>query len=132
MINELRNDNLMLRNHIINEYERSVNNQNHIRFNNRRTPFPRTPYPNYNYYNNLNSTFLDRVPVPPSNEQIQLATLSTYYSNIIDPLNSSCPITLESFENNSVVSLIKYCGHIFKQESLHNLKINLKIITLYM
>jgi hypothetical protein len=107
----------MLRNYIVNEYERSINNQNHIRFNNIRTPFPRTPYP---IYNNFNSTFFDRVPVPPSNEQIQLATLTTYYSNIVEPLNTNCPITLETFENNNVVSLIKYCGHIFKPESLNN------------
>jgi len=117
LINELRNDNLMLRNYIVNEYERSVNNQNHIRFNNRRTSFPRTPYP---IFNNFNSTFFDRVPVPPSNEQIQLATLTTYYSNIVEPLNTNCPITLETFENNNVVTLIKYCGHIFKPESLNN------------
>ena len=117
LINELRNDNLMLRNHIVNEYERSVNNENHMRFNNRRRAFPRTPYP---IFNNLHSTFYDRVPVPPSNEQIQLATLTTYYSNIVEPLNTNCPITLETFENNSVVTLIKYCGHIFRPESLNN------------
>ena len=117
LINELRNDNLMLRNYIVNEYERSVNNQNHIRFNNRRTPFPRTPYP---IFNNFNSRFFDRVPVPPSNEQIQLATLTTYYSNIVEPLNANCPITLEEFEYGSIVTLIKHCGHIFKSESLNN------------
>ena len=117
LINELRNDNLQLRNYIVNEYERSVNNQNYMRHNNRRTAFPRTPYP---IFHNFNSTFFNNVPVPPSNDQIQLSTLTTYYSNIIGPLNSNCPITLEAFENNSVVTLIKYCGHIFKHESLNN------------
>lgn len=119
LINALRSDNLMLRNYIVNEYQRSVNNQNHIRFDNTRNtfPFPRTPYP---IFNNLNHRFFDNVPVPPSNEQIQIATLSTYYSNIVGPLNSNCPITLETFENNSVVTLIKYCGHIFKPEPLNN------------
>ena len=121
LINELRNDNLMLRNHIVNEYERSVNNENHMRFNNRRRAFSRTSVPPtpWPIYDNINA-FYDRVPVPPSNEQIQLATLTTYYSNIVEPLNTNCPITLESFENNSVVTLIKYCGHIFKHESLNN------------
>ena len=114
LINELRNDNIMLRNHIVNEYERS---QNNTRLNNRRTSYPRTPYP---FFSNFNSSFFDSVPVSPSNEQIQLATLSTNFSNIVGPLNSSCPITLDTFENNSVVTLIKYCGHIFKPESLNN------------
>ena len=117
LINELRNDNLQLRNYIVSEYERSVNNQNYMRHNIRRTAFPRTPYP---IFHNFNSTFFNNVPVPPSNDQIQLSTLTTYYSNIIGPLNSNCPITLEAFENNSVVTLIKHCGHIFKQESLNN------------
>lgn len=117
LINELRNDNLQLRNYIVSEYERSVNNQNYMRHNNRRTAFPRTPYP---IFHNFNSTFFNNVPVPPSNDQIQLSTLTTYYSNIVEPLNANCPITLEAFENNSVVTLIKHCGHIFKQESLIN------------
>ena len=117
LINELRNDNLMLRNYIVNEYERSVSNQNHTRLNNIRRVFPRTPYP---IFNNFNSTFFDSVPVPPSNEQIQLATVTTYFNNIVGPLNSNCPITLETFENNSVITLIKHCGHIFKPESLNN------------
>jgi len=116
LINELRNDNLLLSNHIVNEYERSLDNPNHTRLNSR-TQFPRTPF---SIFNNFNSAFFDRVLVPPSNEQIQLSTITTYYSNVIDPLNTSCPITLEEFENNSVVCLIKHCGHIFKPEPLYN------------
>ena len=129
LINQLRNDNLQLRNYIVSEYERNrimnTNTNTNMNMNNnirqtRRNPFPRTPFPNFTNLQFTNPSFFDNVPVPPTQEQIELATLNTCYSNVVDPLNNTCPITLETFENNSNICLIKYCGHIFKPESLRN------------
>jgi hypothetical protein len=64
--------------------------------------------------------FYDTVPVYPSRDQINNGTRRLLYSNIENPLNSSCPITLENFENNDNVTQILGCGHIFNHESLNS------------
>ena len=133
LISQLRNDNLQLRNFIVSEYNRSINDNTNDNTNantnintNRRRRFfndyrnssirrEDTPYPHSAFFSN---TFFDSVPMPPSQEEINAAILTTNYNNIRDPLNTSCPITLDSFDENTVVCLIKYCGHIFKPQSL--------------
>jgi hypothetical protein len=65
-------------------------------------------------------SFYDTVPVYPSRDQINNGTRRVLYSNIENPLNSSCPITLENFENNDHVTQILGCGHIFNHESLNS------------
>jgi hypothetical protein len=37
----------------------------------------------------------------------------------VSPRNRSCPISLENFNDNDMVSVIRYCGHIFNTEQLN-------------
>lgn len=52
-------------------------------------------------------------------EQIEIATRTVSYSDIEEPVNSSCPISLDIFNKNDNVTLIKQCGHIFNSELLN-------------
>ncbi len=58
------------------------------------------------------------VPVRPTNEQIQNATREIRYRDITNPPNESCPISLDRFEPDDLVSQINHCGHIFCQTEL--------------
>jgi len=64
--------------------------------------------------------FYDTVPVYPSLDQINNGTRRVLYSNIENQLNSSCPITLENFNNDDNVTQILGCGHIFNHDSLNS------------
>lgn len=64
------------------------------------------------------STFYDNVPIYPSEEQITNGTRRLLFSSIDIPLNISCPITLERFENDTEVLQILGCRHIFNPTSL--------------
>jgi len=64
--------------------------------------------------------FYDNVPVYPTREQINNGTRQVLYSNIENPLNSSCPITLENFNEDDNVTQILGCGHIFNEDSLQS------------
>lgn len=57
--------------------------------------------------------FYDRVPVVPTQQQIQASTRLLRFSEIECPLNISCPVTLDRFNDNSSVTQIIPCGHIF-------------------
>ncbi len=64
------------------------------------------------------ASFYDNVPIYPTAEQITNGTRRLLYSNIDEPLNLSCPITLERFESNTEVLQILGCNHIFNPNSL--------------
>ena len=69
--------------------------------------------------NNFLNTFLSTtVPVVPTQDQINNATRNIRYENIQNPLNESCPISLERFNPNDVVTQICWCGHIFNTNEL--------------
>jgi hypothetical protein len=63
-------------------------------------------------------SFYDSVQVAPTQPQIDNATRILNYSEIENPTNNSCPITLERFEATSPVTQILYCGHIFSSTGL--------------
>jgi hypothetical protein len=65
----------------------------------------------------LNS-FFQPVTIRPTSIQIENATSNTVYGEIIDPINTSCPISLENFIETSEVTMIKHCKHIFNTQSL--------------
>jgi hypothetical protein len=65
-------------------------------------------------------TFYDRVPVIPTATQLTQGLRDTVFSNIVTPLNSSCPITMERFEDNSNVSVILGCNHIFNPTQIRS------------
>jgi len=64
------------------------------------------------------SSFYDNVLVYPTTEQITNGTRRLLYSNIEEPLNVICPITLERFETDTEVLQILGCNHIFNPNSL--------------
>ena len=63
--------------------------------------------------------FLEPVDVFPTQTQIETATRRARYCDIVSPINRSCPISLENFNDTDIVSVIRYCGHIFHTEDLN-------------
>ena len=105
-----------------------ANDQNRIYINN-------VPYiiENIEYYNTpsltdttrptttrgILDTFFSPVSVYPSEQQIQHSVRILKYNEIQNPLNLSCPISLENFNEEDEVCQIIYCGHIFNTGSLN-------------
>jgi len=79
-----------------------------------------TPIRNTVLYNTLLNAFLEPVPTYPGTLQIEIATRNMLYGDIVSPRNTSCPISLERFENNDMVTTICYCGHIFMMAEIHH------------
>jgi predicted nucleic acid-binding Zn-ribbon protein len=78
----------------------------------------------YNILDNLFTqenlqNFNDAIIVRPSAQEIQNATINTLFSSINDPINSSCPISLERFEDDAEVTQIVHCGHVFNTSELN-------------
>ncbi len=48
-------------------------------------------------------------------------TETLIFSNIMEPKNTSCPISLEQFTSASNVTMIKNCKHLFNPQSLTQL-----------
>jgi hypothetical protein len=68
----------------------------------------------------MNNEFLDPVSVFPSRLQIENATRRTRYGDITRPVNTSCPISLDSFTDDDNVIMIRHCGHIFKIDEFNS------------
>jgi hypothetical protein len=66
----------------------------------------------------LMDLFLQPIDVFPTQSEIQRATRRTVYSDILNPTNTSCPISLENFTDSSQVTMIVPCRHIFNTEPL--------------
>jgi hypothetical protein len=56
---------------------------------------------------------LDPQTIRPSEEQIRTATTDKLFSEIENPLNSSCPIRCEEFQPSDNILQINICKHIF-------------------
>ena len=63
--------------------------------------------------------FFQPIEIYPTQTQIESATRHVRYNDIITPINTSCPISLESFNDNDMVTVIRHCGHIFKSDQLN-------------
>jgi|LauGreSBDMM110SN_4_FD.fasta_scaffold205220_1 hypothetical protein len=74
---------------------------------------------NNDFINTIAETFLQPVDVNPTQQQIEIATRNVRYSDILSPVNISCPISLETFNDNDIVTVIRFCGHIFKPDDLN-------------
>lgn len=72
---------------------------------------------------NNNSRFLESffgpVEVYPTQSQIEAATRRVRYGDIVSPLNRSCPISMDSFEDDNMVTIIRHCRHIFTSDHLN-------------
>lgn len=54
----------------------------------------------------------------PSIEQIREATTECNFGSITNPINTTCPITSETFQEQTQVLKIDHCGHIFEKQPL--------------
>lgn len=73
-----------------------------------------------NLFNELFSSFMEPVEVYPTQSQIEAATRRVRYCDISRPAYTQCPISLEDFNDNEMVTVIRPCGHIFQSEHLMN------------
>jgi hypothetical protein len=64
-------------------------------------------------------SFLTPVVIFPTPTQIELATRRVRFSDIVEPINNSCPISLDVFNENDTVTVIRYCGHIFNTSQIN-------------
>ena len=62
--------------------------------------------------------FLNPVSTAPTNEQIQEATSSITYREIPNPVNTSCPISLNVFQEEDAILQINRCRHNYTPSSL--------------
>jgi hypothetical protein len=79
------------------------------------TTIPATTSPDI--YNLLQS-FYSNVSIIATLPQIRDATRELLFSEISNPINSNCPITLEPFSNNSPITEILGCNHLFGRNAL--------------
>lgn len=69
---------------------------------------------------NIFDSFMHPVEVYPTQSQIESATRRVCYCDISRPLYNQCPISLDEFNDNDMVTVIRHCGHIFHTEHLMN------------
>ncbi len=70
-----------------------------------------------NFINNLINT-LTPIPIIPTQQQISNATRIMPFNEIINPVNSICPVTQEQFQPNDLVMHIRHCRHNFNVSTL--------------
>jgi hypothetical protein len=130
LINNLITTNNQIKNNIMNLL--NTNSNVNSRQSNTRQPNHRqhnySNRPNYhsnrqNYLNNptisnLFYTFFDPIEIFPTQTQIETATRVVRFGDIIGPLNTACPISLENFNEDERVLIIRQCSHIFSNSGL--------------
>lgn len=72
-----------------------------------------------NVFSSLFRNFFDPIVIYPTPSQIEIATRRVRYCDIISPINRSCPISMDTFNDTDMVTIIRQCGHIFKTEELN-------------
>ena len=68
----------------------------------------------------LLQSFMTPIVITPTQVEIENATSLIRFDEIVNPLNNSCPISLEPFIQDEVVTMIKYCGHVFKTNEINH------------
>jgi len=85
---------------------------------------PRARTENRPLINRLVDTFLNSfnqpVPIRPTQEQINNASITRTFSQIENPINIECPITLEPFSPNAEVTVLLGCNHVFHRNSINS------------
>ncbi len=83
------------------------------------TPYTYTiPITNQSTIERILNTFLAPIDIFPTQSQIETATRVVRYGDIARPPNTSCPISLDAFGENQLVTVIRHCGHIFNTEQI--------------
>jgi hypothetical protein len=126
-----RNTNVNNRNTNTNHNRGFLNNRPYIIDNIHAQTIPRSYLPNLSENNtaqqrtrssellNMFTNFFDPIVIYPTPTQIETATRRVRYCDIVSPINRSCPISLENFTDNDMVTVIRFCGHIFNTEHLN-------------
>ena len=78
---------------------------------------------NVNAHRNTNvsqfwQNFFQPIAIFPTQTQIESATRTVQYGDIVSPINRACPISLENFNDADIVTIIRFCGHIFNRDEL--------------
>ena len=131
MRNDWRNAN---RNNLRNLWQRNVRPRNNTNNNNNNVSrYPiQSPLPNIIpmfgplSFQPTNNTALEQlfqqslqsVPIRPSTEQIERATEERIFNQIVQPINDTCPITRNRFNDDDTVLQILECRHCFNPTSL--------------
>lgn len=68
----------------------------------------------------LFSSLGEPISLPPTPSQIEDATSRIRYGDIVTALNDTCPISLNRFQENDIVTMIRHCGHVFTSSELNN------------
>lgn len=115
-----------------NNFESLYNNRIYIEGRPYRIEFDRYTIPTLNHIHtnrnggpendllNFIQQVYSNVPVVATPEQIERGTRITRFSEIMNPTNNNCPITLEPFANESTVTQILGCNHIFNTEAINS------------
>jgi len=90
------------------------------RRNNRRNIFSQRELNLSSTINDVYGRFMEPVQIFPTQIQIENATRVVHFADIVRPINNSCPITMDTFEDNTLVSVIRECNHIFNTDALNN------------
>jgi hypothetical protein len=93
------------------QFLRNYANQNHNNNNNNN---------NLDAFTQLFQNFLQPVEIYPTQSQIETATRRVRYCDISRPINTQCPISMDEFNDNDMVTVIRHCGHTFHTEHLMN------------
>ena len=64
--------------------------------------------------------FFQNIVVRPTPEQIENATHLIPFQQEVENINTTCPITMEDFQQGEPVRQIKHCRHIFNEQSIQN------------
>lgn len=106
------------------QHVNNMNSPNNIRWPQIPITTPNNPFQALNNRNAFDSitteffrTFSEPVHVSPSADQIRAATVTLAYSELHEPINHQCPISLELFQPTSIVTQIRYCRHAFMPSS---------------
>ena len=126
LVNNLISTNNEIKQHIMDLLNLNANNRQHNINNNIQPNYSNRQNYHHNRQNYINNptisnlfhTFFDPIEIFPTPSQIEVATRVVRFGDIIRPLNSSCPISLENFNDNDQVLMIRHCNHIFSNTEL--------------
>ena len=72
------------------------------------------------YAHNVFENFFQPIEIYPTQTQIESATRRVRYCDIARPINTSCPISMDDFSDNDMVTVIRHCGHTFHTDNIMN------------
>jgi len=97
--------------YLIGEYTIPINRNRHNNNNNN----------NNRYYSRAEfANFFQPVEIYPTQSQIEAATRRVRYCDIARPINTSCPISMDEFNDSDMVIVIRHCGHTFHNDHIMN------------